>query len=90
VPFRISYTEEGFRALRSLPGRDRRRMRRLVEALATEPHPPGSKELRGMPGRFRLRFNGWRVICRVDEDTNNLLVLAVRRKSGPETYRGLE
>jgi len=65
-------------------------MRRLVEALATEPHPPGSKELRGMPGRFRLRFNGWRLIYRVDEDTNNLLVLAVRRKSGPETYRGLE
>jgi len=90
VPFRISYTEEVFRALRSMPGRYRQRVRRLIEALSTNPHPPGSKELRGLPGRFRLRFNGWRVIYRFDEDTNNLLVLAVRRKSGPETYQELE
>lgn len=90
MPFRISYTEEAFRALRSMPGRYRQRARRLIEALAIEPYPPGSKELRGMPGRFRLRFNGWRVIYRVDEDTENLTVLAMRHKSGPETYHGLK
>lgn len=90
MPFRISYTEEAFRALRSMPGRYSQRVRRLIEALAMDPHPPGSKELRGLPERFRLRFNGWRVIYRVDEETNNLLILAVRRKSGPETYQELE
>jgi len=86
VPFRISYTEEAFRALRSMPGRYRQRVRRLIEALATDLHPPGSKELRGMPGSF----NGWRVIYRIDEDTNYLLVLAMLRKNRPETYQRRE
>lgn len=86
MPFRISYTEEAFRALRSMPGRYRQRVRRLIEALATDLHPPGSKELRGMPGSF----NGWRVIYRIDEDTNYLLVLAMLRKNRPETYQRRE
>jgi mRNA-degrading endonuclease RelE of RelBE toxin-antitoxin system len=73
-----------------MPGRYRQRVRRLIEALATHLHPPGSKELRGMPGRFHVRFNGWRVIYRIDEDTNYLVVLAVLRKSGTENYQGLE
>jgi mRNA-degrading endonuclease RelE of RelBE toxin-antitoxin system len=90
VPFQISYTEVAFRALCSMPGRYRQRVRRLIEALAIDPHHPRSKELRGLPERFRLRFNGWRVIYRVDEETNNLLILAVRHKSGPETYQKLE
>jgi mRNA-degrading endonuclease RelE of RelBE toxin-antitoxin system len=39
-----------------------------------------------MPGSF----NGWRVIYRIDEDTNYLLVLAMLRKNRPETYQRRE
>jgi mRNA interferase RelE/StbE len=90
VSFRISYTEEARRALHSMPGNYRQRARRLVENLANHPYPPGAKELRDLPGRFRLRLNGWRVIYKVDQETNSLLVLAIRRKIGPEAYQDLE
>jgi mRNA-degrading endonuclease RelE of RelBE toxin-antitoxin system len=43
-----------------------------------------------MPGRFRLRIDDWRVIYAVDDHDRTVLVLAVRRKSGPETYEGID
>lgn len=95
---RISYTEDAHRPLHSMPGNYRQRAMRLLESLAANPHPPGAKELRDMPGRFRpslrsglrLRLDGWRVIYKVDQETNSLLILAIRRKIGPETDRDLE
>ena len=88
--FRISYTDEARRALHSMPGNYRGRARRVLESLAIEPYPPTAKELRSMPGYFRYRLDGWRIIYRVDEGTGNLLILAIRRKKGPETYQDLE
>jgi mRNA-degrading endonuclease RelE of RelBE toxin-antitoxin system len=73
-----------------MPGNYRQRVRRLLEDLAKNPIPPGANELRDMPGRFRIRLDGWRVIYKVDPETNNLLILAIRRKIGPETYQDLE
>ncbi len=88
--YRISYTNEAIRALKTLPGRYRQRARRLIEALGDEPRPAKAKELRGLPHRYRLRLNGWRIIYRVDEPDGMLIVLAIRQKSGPETYHELE
>jgi mRNA interferase RelE/StbE len=90
VNYRISYTEEARRALHSMPGNYRMRARRLLESLAKNPRPIGAKELRDMPGYFRLRLDGWRMIYRVDQETGSLLILAIRRKTGPETYQNLE
>jgi mRNA-degrading endonuclease RelE of RelBE toxin-antitoxin system len=73
-----------------MPGNYRQRARRLLENLADDPFPTGAKELRDLPGRFRLRLDGWRIIYRVDEQTGSLLILAIRRKVSPETYQGLE
>lgn len=90
MSFRISYTEEARQALHSMPGNYRGRARRLLESLAKNPHPTGAKELRELPGYFRLRLDGWRVIYRVDQESDSLLILAIRRKIGPETYQNLE
>ena len=90
MSFRISYTGEARLALHSMPGNYRIRARRLLESLAKNPQPNGAKQLRDMPGYFRLRLNGWRVIYRVDQETGSLLILAIRRKTGPETYQNLE
>jgi mRNA interferase RelE/StbE len=90
VSFRISYTEEARRALYSMPGDYRQRARRLLENLAANPYPPGAKALRDLPGRYRVRLDSWRVIYKVDQETNSLLILAIRRKTGPETYQDPE
>ena len=88
--YRINYTDEARRALRTLPGNYRQRIRRLIESLATNPRPKNAKELRDLPDRYRIRLDQWRVIYRVDDEEITILILRVRRKAGPETYQNLE
>ena len=89
VNYRLSYTDEARRALRKLPGRYRQRARRIIEELAHEPAPPAVEEIRGLPNRYRIPLNGWRIIYRVEAADGALIVLAVRLKTGPETYHNL-
>ena len=90
MPYQINYTDEARRALRTVPSNYRQRIRDLIEALANNPYPPKSKELRDLPGRYRLRIDSWRIIYRVDNQELTILILRVRRKEGPETYQGIE
>ena len=87
--YRIRYSEEARRTLRKLPGRYRQRTRRLIESLAKAPRPPGAKELRGLPGVYRIWINGWRLIFQVDDETESVLIVGIRLKTGPETYDDL-
>ena len=88
--YQINYTDEARRALWTVPGNYRQRIRRVIEALANNPHPPKSKELRELPDRYRLRMDSWRIIYSVDNQELTILILRVRRKEGPETYQDIE
>lgn len=90
MAYRIRITETAENELRRLPGHVRQRARRLGSQLADEPRPVGSRELRDLPGRYRVRLDDWRVIYRVDDAARSVTVLRVRRKTGPETYQGIE
>lgn len=90
MPFRLRITDVASHEIRELPGHVRQRVRRVVETLADNPTPPGAKELRGRPGRYRIPLLRWRVIYRVEHDTRTVLVLTVRRKTSPQTYEGIE
>lgn len=85
---RITATAQG--EILRLPGHLRQRARHAVAELADEPRPQRAKELRGLPNRYRLWLNGWRIIYRVDDQDQSVLILRVRHKQGPETYEGLE
>jgi mRNA-degrading endonuclease RelE of RelBE toxin-antitoxin system len=76
--------------MRRLPGYVRQRVRRLVDSLGDNPIPARAKELRGLPGRYRLPLLDWRIIYRVDHRAEIVVVLTVRRKAGPETYADIE
>ena len=89
MPHRIRVAAEAKRDLRRLPGHVRERAWRLIDTLADQPRPPGAKELRDNPGIYRLHLDRWRVIYEVSEDDQIVLVLAVRRKTGLETYTDL-
>jgi mRNA-degrading endonuclease RelE of RelBE toxin-antitoxin system len=90
MAYRIKATDTAKREIRELPGHVRQIIRRLVDALAENPTPPTAQELRGLPGRYRIRQLAWRVIYRVDTDAETVLILTIRRKSGPETYEEIE
>ncbi|MBI3979898.1 MAG: type II toxin-antitoxin system RelE/ParE family toxin [Chloroflexi bacterium] len=90
MPYRIRLTETARREIDHLPGHVRQRVRRLVEDLGDNPMSARAVELRGLPGRFRIPLLHWRIIYRVDDQAETVLVLTVRRKLGPETYQDLE
>ena len=90
MPYQINYTDGARQALRTVPSNYRQRIRGVIEALANNPLPSKSKELRDLPGRYRLRIDSWRIIYRVDNQGLTILILRVRRKEGPETYQDIE
>jgi mRNA-degrading endonuclease RelE of RelBE toxin-antitoxin system len=90
VSCRVRFSDEAKRALVGLPGRYRQRARRTIEGLASQPRPVGAKELRGRPGVYRLYLNGWRIIYQIDEEADIVWIVAVRMKTGPETYERLD
>jgi mRNA interferase RelE/StbE len=88
--YRIEITETARKEVKSLPGNIRQRVRRVINSLANNPLPRQAKELRNMPGRYRIRLDDWRIIYRVEREKVLILILRVRRKTGPETYEGIE
>lgn len=87
--YRLRLERAAKRQLDDLPGNVRQRAARLVGNLAGNPKPAGAQELRDLPGVYRYRLNGWRIIYQVDDEAEQVIVLAVRYKRGPETYKDL-
>jgi mRNA-degrading endonuclease RelE of RelBE toxin-antitoxin system len=88
--YQLRYSEEARHTLRRLPGNYRQRFRRILESLPDDPYPTGSVPLRhSLPGGRKIRLDQWRLIYQVDKEAQILYVLAIRRKTGPETYQDL-
>jgi mRNA interferase RelE/StbE len=88
--YRLSTTVQARNDLRNLPGHVRQIALRIVNSLAENPRPPEARELRETPGRYRIRLQKWRLIYRVYDEDGAVLLLRVRRKTGPEIYENLE
>lgn len=87
--YRLRLERAAKRQLVDLPGNVRQRAARLVGSLAATPRPAGAKELRDLPGVYRYTLNGWRIIYEIDDEGQQVIVLAVKYKRGPETYQNL-
>jgi mRNA interferase RelE/StbE len=89
VSYQIDYTQEARQDLRKMPARFRNRVRSMIEGLSGEPRPSRSKELRDLSGIYRLRLDQWRIIYSIDDNNTLILIIRIKRKTGPETYEGL-
>lgn len=76
--FRIEYSREALKILRSLPRNTSIIIRGKIEQLAKNPHTPNNnvKKLEGRSG-FRLRVGNWRVIYEIDNGRLVIIILAV-------------
>ena len=89
MQYRLDYSEEAKRALRTAPGNYRQRFRQTIEGLASNPRPDNAEELRE-PGYYKIKFDRWRLIYYVGDTAGVVRILRVKVKIGPETYQGLE
>ena len=83
--YRIAFTPAAVRQLAALDAPIRRRMARRIEALGTDPWPPGAESLRGGEGETRIRIGDWRVIYLVRRDELVVLVIKIGHRS--DIYR---
>lgn len=88
-PYHVLYTERAWECIRHLPPLVKPAIRLLIEHLAEE--PTNGKPLRAeLAGYWSARFQRWRVIYMVEEDTRRLVIhLIERRKSVYESLKSL-
>jgi mRNA interferase RelE/StbE len=75
-------------ASKDLRGIDRKWIPRIVdviEALESDPRPPGCKKLVGSDHTYRLRVGDYRVVYDIQDDT--LVILVVRVRHRRDVYR---
>jgi mRNA interferase RelE/StbE len=83
--YQIVIKKPALKVIAQLPRPLANRIRRAIDALATDPRPHGYKPLRG--GDYsRIRVGSWRIVYRIKDDQLIVLVLTVspRGRSLPQ------
>lgn len=62
--------------LEGLPEKDRRRIARKIQRLATDPRPAGGEKLAG-EDRYRIRQGDYRVVYSIDDEAREIVVFKV-------------
>ncbi|HEY1093331.1 MAG TPA: type II toxin-antitoxin system RelE/ParE family toxin [Glycomyces sp.] len=83
--FRVEFTEEADKQLKSLDKPVRRRILLAVAKLEGNPRPEGVKKLKGKSDRWRIRVGDWRVLYKVEDGRLIVLVVMVGHRS--KVYR---
>lgn len=79
----VSRTAE--KQLRKLPPADQERVVRKISALADEPHPRGTRKLKGYDDVFRIRAGTIRILYSVSGATLIIIVLKIGHRR--DAYR---
>jgi len=82
---RIELLPSAARWLEKTPIAVRRRLARAIDALARNPHPPGSEKLRGAENIWRIRVADYRVLYQVLDDVLAVLIVRIGRRR--DVYR---
>ena len=77
MPYRVLFTRRAERDFSTLPRRERERLARRIDALATDPRPKGVKKLVGPDAFYRLRAGDYRIIYTVEDNVVTVTVVRV-------------
>ncbi|EEI17486.1 type II toxin-antitoxin system RelE family toxin [Corynebacterium lipophiloflavum] len=85
MSYTITYVPSAAKAIRKLDRSTARRLLDAIESLASDPCPPGSIQLKGGSGEFRIRVGDYRVVYDIHHE--ELVVLVLRVGHRREVYR---
>ncbi|WP_460035313.1 type II toxin-antitoxin system RelE family toxin [Methylothermus subterraneus] len=83
--YRIEWKRSAEKELRQLPKTVIPKILKKVTALANDPHPPGSRKLRGASHTYRLRTGDYRIVYSVLADV--LIIEIIRVGHRKAIYR---
>ena len=85
----LAYTEAALKFLEALPSKLRGQIKRRIEALASNPTPPGSKKVRGiMDGEnpvYRVRQGDYRILYVPRNTPEQIVILDIGHRK--DVYR---
>ena len=82
----VRYDARAAKELRALDRPVARRIATAINALGTEPQPPGARQLVGYPGLWRVRVGDYRVVYAIRDAELVVLALIAHRS---DVYRNL-
>jgi len=84
--YRVLIKPSAAKEIEAIPNKkDRQRIVRRIQELATDPRPPGVQKLSGHD-RYRIRQGSYRIIYGVEDD--KLIVYVVKVGHRKDVYRG--
>jgi mRNA interferase RelE/StbE len=83
--YRIEFAPSAARAFEALSAEAQRRLRPRINALATEPRPPGVKKLKVETPRYRIRVGEYRVVYEIRDRILLVIVLVIGHRK--DVYR---
>jgi mRNA interferase RelE/StbE len=86
--FRIEIFPSAIKELARLPRHDQEAISGVIDNLADNPNPAGSKKLKGKknPALWRVRSGDYRIIYQIERE--EILILIVKIGHQREVYRG--
>jgi mRNA interferase RelE/StbE len=83
--YRVVFARSARRELERLEMSVARRIISRIEALATDPRPPGCVKLQGAADLWRIRIGDYRVVYSVDDNARVVDIRVARHRS--DAYR---
>lgn len=83
--YRVVFARSARRELERLEMSVARRIIARIDALVTDPRPPGCVKLQGAADLWRIRIGDYRVVYSVDDDARVVDIRVVRHRS--DAYR---
>jgi mRNA interferase RelE/StbE len=83
--YRIEVSATAERQIRKLPRADQLRVIRLIQALSTDPRPPGCRKLSGHGDVFRVRTGRYRVLYSIED--RRLVIIVLKVGDRKDVYR---
>jgi mRNA interferase RelE/StbE len=83
--YTVALKPAALKQFNGLPKKDAAKVAAKIDALAINPHPIGSKKLKGSDGIYRVRFGDYRVVYLPPDDAGEILILKIAKRD--EVYK---
>jgi len=82
----FAYTETALAALEEIPAKFQGQIKKKIETLAANPHPPKCKKLQGQEDEiYRVRSGDYRVLYKVSDEPKQIIILDIGHRK--DVYR---
>jgi mRNA interferase RelE/StbE len=76
--YRVEITSHAEKGLKKLPKPLAQKLLLAARSLGSNPHPEGSRKLRGYENLYHIRVGDWRIIYTIEDEILLVLVLTIK------------